>query len=80
MSDVDEISSLRGHVAHCKVTHARDYADLVQAIERHSEAVQACTMALHGQGLRLSLAEKRLARLELIGVGILLLQVVTMLL
>lgn len=80
MSDVDEISSLRGHVAHCKVAHDRDYADLVNAIERHSEAVQACTLALHGQGLRLSQAEKRLARLELYGIGMLLLQLLTMLL
>lgn len=79
MSDVDEVASLRGHVALCKVQHGRDYSDLVGTIERLAGAVQAGSMASEKQALQLALLEKRLWMIEATGIAIVMLQLAVML-
>lgn len=79
MADVDEVASLRGHVALCKVQHGRDYSDLVGSIERLAGAVQAVSLASEKQALQLANFGKRLWMIEATGIAIVLLQLAIML-
>jgi|WetSurMetagenome_2_1015567.scaffolds.fasta_scaffold00908_18 hypothetical protein len=79
MADVDEVASLRGHVALCKVRHDRDYSDLVDSIDRLAEAVQTVSLASEKQALEMAQFGRRLLMIEVTGIGIVLLQLAIML-
>ena len=79
MSDVDEVASLRGHVALCKVQHGRDYSDLVDASERLAGAVQEVSMASEQYARQLARFGKRLWMIEATGIAIVVLQLAVML-
>jgi hypothetical protein len=79
MSEVDEVASLRGHIAVCKVRHERDYSDLVGTIERLAGAIQTVSLASEKQALQLAMFGRRLWMIEATGIGIVLLQLAIML-
>jgi hypothetical protein len=87
MADVDEVASLRGHVARCKVHHERDYADLVNGIDALASKVQGVSLAFEQQERRLGsvevalgAVERRLAWVNRIGLALLVAQLIAVLL
>lgn len=87
MSDVEEIASLRGHVARCKIHHERDYADLVNAIDSLASNMQgvklACEMQareLDAVAIALDVVQRRLSWVHRIGLALLVAQVIAVLL